>query len=229
MRRILLVLALIAPTLALGVPARAGDAGGWAATYLDPVPAAFQPDATYTIGHWLLQHGNHPYSGTNLGKVGLKFTAGTRTLEFTAVELKERAHYATAVALPKGTWRVEAIQGWFQPVELGTLSVPGALKIAPLPPQTTSTIPRFLEMNGGKDPWGAIRPSGFPRKGAASGTAAAPAAAEPLTGAATVAVVESETPWWRTTAAVVAAALVLAALALAPWPQRRSSGETVRW
>ncbi|MEU4327820.1 hypothetical protein [Nonomuraea dietziae] len=179
MRRILLVLALLLPGLALAAPARAG---GWAATYLDPVPASFQAGATYTVGFWMLQHGTHPYEGSDLGKVGLKFTDGARSLEFTGVELKEKAHYAAALALPAGRWKVEAIQGWFAPFEIGTLQVPGALAVKPLDPELNAMLPRYLEMNGGKDPWGQVRPPGLSKAAVApaAGTVA-PAARAPST------------------------------------------------
>ncbi|MFD1933916.1 hypothetical protein ACFSKW_20850 [Nonomuraea mangrovi] len=170
MRRIVLVLALLLPALAVAAPARAG---GWAATYLDPVPATFAQGGTYTVGFWMLQHGTHPYEGPGLGEVGLKFTSGARSLEFTGVPLKEKAHYAAAIALPAGDWRVEAIQGWFAPFPVGTLKVPGALTVKPLDPELKGMIANYLDMNGGKDPWGEVRPPGFARKGAAKPAAAA--------------------------------------------------------
>lgn len=170
MRRIVLVLAFVLPALAVAAPARAG---GWAATYLDPVPATFVQGATYTVGFWMLQHGTHPYEGPGLGRVGLKFTSGARSLEFTGVELREKGHYAAAIALPEGDWRVEAIQGWFAPFPVGTLKVPGALTVKPLDPQLRSMIANYLDMNGGKDPWGEVRPPGFPGKGAMVKPAAA--------------------------------------------------------
>ncbi|MGW5683756.1 hypothetical protein [Nonomuraea sp. NPDC003754] len=183
MRRIVLVLALLLPALATAAPARAG---GWAATYLDPVPATFAPDATYTVGFWMLQHGTHPYEvARKLGTVGLKFTSGARSLEFTGVPLKEKGHYAAAIALPAGHWRVEAIQGWFAPYDVGTLTVPGPLAVRPIDPELKRMIAGYLSMNGGKDPWGAVRPPGFVRQGAPATPAAAalPAASAPAAAA----------------------------------------------
>ncbi|MFC7648916.1 hypothetical protein ACFQX6_57150 [Streptosporangium lutulentum] len=74
---------------------------------MDPVPAGIRPGTTYTLGFWLLQHGTHPYDGTDLGEVGLRFTDGKKTLMFPGVPLKEPAHYAAAVSLPRapGRWR----------------------------------------------------------------------------------------------------------------------------
>ncbi|ANZ36434.1 hypothetical protein BBK82_10540 [Lentzea guizhouensis] len=37
-------------------------AGGWAVTYLDPVPS-FQADVPHTIGYRVLQHGTRPFEG----------------------------------------------------------------------------------------------------------------------------------------------------------------------
>ncbi|MBE1558341.1 hypothetical protein [Nonomuraea africana] len=200
MRRILLVLALLLPALALAAP---GRAGGWAATYLDPVPAAFEAGATYTVGFWTLQHGTHPFVG-ELGKVGLRFSGGGRSVEFTAVELKEKGHYAAALALPEGEWRVEALQGLFDPFPVGTLKVPGALTVDPLDPRLKAMIPGYLSMNGGKDPWGEVRPPGFPRNGATPKPAAGPAIPEPA--AATVGA-PAVWPYWLGAGVLTAAAL----------------------
>lgn len=159
MRRFLLVCALVASALVFGSPARAG---GWAVTYLDPVPELVRPGVTYTIGSWVLQHGNHPYIGDDSElTVGLRFTGGGRTLTFDAVRLKEPAHYATAVSLPAGTWTVTGVQEWFAPFELGTLTVPGTLKLRPPDAQTQASAANWLAGNQGKDPWGAIRPPGI--------------------------------------------------------------------
>ncbi|MEV4527183.1 hypothetical protein [Streptosporangium sp. NPDC049304] len=206
MRRILFLLALIAPLLALGAPARAG---GWAITVMDPVPVT-SPDTTYTLGFWLLQHGTHPYEGDDpgeLGEVALEFTDGKRTLRFSGVELKEPAHYASAVSLPKGTWEVTAIQGWFPSYRIGTLAVPGRLEVAPVPPDLRPAITG--QQPPEEDHWGAIRPPriplgdgtpGFLPYRSATPTPVATPAAAPAGGSpgetTTVAVVERGT-WWR--------------------------------
>ncbi|MEU7892487.1 hypothetical protein AB0B45_06420 [Nonomuraea sp. NPDC049152] len=192
MRRIALVLALLLPALAVAAPVQAG---GWAATYLDPVPATFAQGTTYTVGFWMLQHGTHPYEGAKLGKVGLKFTSGAGSLEFTGVQLKEKGHYAAAIALPAGDWRVEAIQGWFAPFPVGTLKVPGALTVKPLDSQLKGMIAHYLDMNGGKDPWGEVRPPGFTRKGAAVKPAAA-AASVIVAAPAPVPAAREALPYW---------------------------------
>lgn len=205
MRRILLLLAIIAPILALTAPAKAG---GWAVTYLDPAPAAIQPDMSYTIGSWVLQHGSHPYWGSESDlKVGLRFTDGRRTLDFTAVELREPAHYATAVAVPAGTWQVIGVQDWFAPFPLGTLTVPGTLRLNPPAPEHVEAAAAYLSANNGKDPWGTIRPAALPtRPGTAqqpsttpSSVAVASTPSPNLPAAAPLAAISPDrtAPWWR--------------------------------
>lgn len=234
MRRILLIVAIIAPILTFAAPARAG---GWAATYLDPVPATFQPGATYTIGSWVLQHGNHPYSGQESElKVGLRFTDGTRTLNFDAVKLRVPAHYATAVSLPAGKWQVVGVQEWFAPHDLGTLTVPGALALKPLEPHVKQAAADYLSGNGGKDPWGAIRPPGIgkaapgaqaapatsPKDTAAPGAAAAaPGAAAPGSEVTSARLVDNDTPLWLTPYTLVAALVVAGALVVLLGVRRR--------
>lgn len=154
MRKCMAILAAVAAFVAGGLPASA--AGGWAVTYLDPVPAAFAPGTSYTIGFWVLQHGVRPFEG-DLGGTGLKLTdAKGRPTTFAGTPLPEAGHYATAVSLPKGTYKIEGVQGFFAPYEVGTLTVPGDIEIRPVPP----------ELVGGagivEDHWGAIRPPGFP-------------------------------------------------------------------
>ncbi|MEU4407328.1 hypothetical protein AB0F88_22625 [Streptosporangium sp. NPDC023963] len=220
MRRILFLLAFIVPLLALGAPARAG---GWALTVMDPVPVT-SPDTTYTLGFWLLQHGTHPYEGDDLGEVALRFTDGKRSLTFSGVALKEPAHYAAAVSLPKGTWEVEGIQGWFSPYRIGTLTVPGGLKVAPVP----EDLRRSIAAQPQRDYWGVIRPPGVPLgdgvpSESAGPTPAATPAAAPAGGSpvetATVAVVEQET-WWRPPY-VLAALVGIAALTALVYRVRR--------
>ncbi|GAA4187445.1 hypothetical protein GCM10022252_20990 [Streptosporangium oxazolinicum] len=225
MRRILFLLAFIVPLLALGAPARAG---GWALTVMDPVPAT-SPDTTYTLGFWLLQHGTHPYVGDDLGEVALEFTDGERRLRFPGVELKEPAHYAAAVSLPKGTWEVKGIQGWFEPYQIGTLTVPGQLRVAPVPREFRQMIANQPKQ---KDHWDAVRPPsvpvgdvtpGVPPSRAATPTPAATPAAAPAGGSpgvtTTVAVVERRS-WWQPSY-VVAALLGAAALAAVAYRVRR--------
>ncbi|MGV9374874.1 hypothetical protein ACWDRB_03620 [Nonomuraea sp. NPDC003707] len=163
MKRILAVLAAaVAGTVALvlgGLPAAA--AGGWAVTYLDPAPSRFEGGTSYALGFWVLQHGSHPFAG-DLGAVGLRFTgADGKSLRFGGTALPEAGHYATSVVVPEGVWKVEGVQGLFQPYVVGTLTVPGGLKVDPVPAEMVAP------MSAEKSFWGAVRPPGFPDKGPA--------------------------------------------------------------
>ncbi|MEU8386361.1 hypothetical protein [Streptosporangium sp. NPDC048865] len=222
-------MAFIVPLLALGAPARAG---GWALTVMDPVPAT-RPDTTYTLGFWLLQHGTHPYQGTDLGEVALTFTDGEKSLKFPGVALKEPAHYAAAVSLPKGTWKVEAIQGWFGAYLIGTLTVPGGLEVAPVPKEFRQMI---ANQPPREDHWDTVRPPsvdvgdvvpGTPPSREAGPTptstsvatpAAAPAGGSP--GETTSVAIVEQASWWRPSY-VVAALLGVAALTALAYRVRR--------
>lgn len=122
--------------LALVLPAGASTAtaGGWAVTYLDPVPSSFQPSVTHTVGYWVLQHGTHPFAG-DLDATGLRFRSGTTDRFFPGVTLGQPAHYVTTFALPEGVYEVFGVQGVFPDHPIGTLTVPGALSPAPLDPE----------------------------------------------------------------------------------------------
>lgn len=169
MKKIVTILVAVAALAAGALPVSA--AGNWAVTYLDPMPARFAPGTTYTLGFWVLQHGNHPYEG-DLGVVGLRLTGeGGKELTFPGTPLPEPGHYVTAIAVPEGSWRVDGIQGPFEPHLVGTLSVPGGLKVRP--------VSTDLVLGGGKDYWGDIRPPGFPRGEGAAMKAAAAAPSDP--------------------------------------------------
>ncbi|MFJ2031705.1 hypothetical protein [Streptosporangium sp. NPDC087985] len=233
MRRILLTLVvLLVPALTLAAPARAG---GWAVTFMDPAPADVQPHTTYTLGFWLLQHGTHPYEGVNLGEVGLKFTDGSKVVRFSGVELSEPAHYAAAISLPPGTWKVEGIQGWFAPYGIGTLTVPGRLKIAPIPEDLRRAIDSQTPQ---ENYWGEVHPPGF-KAGSGSGrpVASPPPAASPSpspspspsaalsapdgsTGSTITATVTEPGSWWHP-AYAVAALLALALIGTLTYRVRR--------
>jgi hypothetical protein len=225
MKRLLLLLAIIVPLLALAVPARAG---GWAITSMDPAPTGMRPGTTYTLGFWLLQHGTHPYEGLDLGEVGLKFTNGKKSILFSGVPLKEPAHYAAAISLPSGTWQVEGVQGWFAPYKIGTLTVPGNLRLAPVPEDLKRAIAAQAPQQSS---WGDIRPPGFPRGAAAPRPASSPATPQPaalapsaraanvLDDATTVAAVEADSRWRPQYTLLVI--LGLAALAVLAYRLRR--------
>ncbi|MGW4792672.1 hypothetical protein ACWEPC_09710 [Nonomuraea sp. NPDC004297] len=161
MRQIMVVLATVAALFAGSVPAAA--AGAWAVTYLDPVPSRFAGGQSYALGFWVLQHGTHPFEG-KMEPVGLRLTkAGGEVLEFAGTPLPEAGHYVTSVVVPEGVWKVAGVQGPFEPYEVGTLTVPGSLRIDPVPENLADTS------SGVEDFWGAVRPPGFaPGKGTVS-------------------------------------------------------------
>ncbi|MEV4171203.1 hypothetical protein [Nonomuraea sp. NPDC049709] len=158
--RTLLLVALVMTLVGAGGPARAGT-GGVAVTLLDPVPAAFTPHVSHTLGLWVLENDVHPPVQAGSGRYGLSFTAPSgATTSFTAVRMKEQGHYAVAVSLAPGSYRVHALQGILAPFAIGTLAVPGALKPDPLP--------RHLRDRDGlvvTDHWRQVRPPGFPSIG----------------------------------------------------------------
>ena len=125
------ILALICAFLLISAPSAV--AGGWAVTYVDPVPS-IQASTTHTVGYWVLQHGTRPFSG-DLGRTGLRFQSGADSREFVGVPLGEPAHYAVTFSLPNGTYEVFGVQGMFQEHPLGTLTVPGTLLVKPVDPQ----------------------------------------------------------------------------------------------
>ncbi|MEV0620789.1 hypothetical protein AB0I81_46215 [Nonomuraea sp. NPDC050404] len=169
MRKLLVVLAGVLVLVVGALPVAA--AGNWAVTYMDPAPSRFEDGESYALGFWVLQHGNHPFEG-KMEPVGLRFTgSGGESLTFAGTALPEAAHYATSVVVPRGVWRVQGIQGPFEPYEVGTLTVPGSLKINP--------VAQDMVLPGGEDYWGDVRPPGFApgeKIGLAVGAPAAPQA-----------------------------------------------------
>ncbi|MEV0145840.1 MULTISPECIES: hypothetical protein [unclassified Nonomuraea] len=206
----------------LAAAAPAWAAGNWAVTYLDPAPARFAAATPYTLGFWVLQHGNHPYQG-DLGRTGLRLTGQDgEVLMFAGSRLPEAGHYATALVVPRGTWRVEGVQGRFQPHPLGTLTVPGGLAVNPVP---HDAIPAAVAP--GADYWGQIRPPGFPAgKGTTVLSSPAPAAPAPV---AAPAATPEDVPGSGGrgvppyTLAIAAAAGALLTVALLRGPTRRRS------
>jgi hypothetical protein len=142
------ILALSCAFLLISAPSAL--AGGWAVTYVDPVPS-IQPSVTHTVGYWVLQHGTHPFSG-DLGKTGLRFKSGADTRDFVGVALGEPAHYAVTFSLPAGSYEVFGVQGVFPEHPLGTLTVPGTLLVKPVDPQ------RVQGTVDGPSPWQEIAP-----------------------------------------------------------------------
>jgi hypothetical protein len=136
-RRLLTVMA--AAVIAMVFAPAPAQAGGWALTVLDPLPDRIEAGKTYTAGLWLLQHGFHPYEGGDLGAYELHLVAADgKTTAFPAIALKDPAHFAATVVVPRdGTYTVVAKQGWFPDYRIGTLTVPGKLVVLPVPTQLT--------------------------------------------------------------------------------------------
>jgi hypothetical protein len=143
------ILALICAFLLISAPS--AHAGGWAVTYLDPVPS-IEPSVTHTVGYWVLQHGTHPFTGGDLGKTGLRFSSGTEERIFVGVPLGQPAHYAVTFTLPAGSYQVFGVQGMFQDHSLGSLTVPGTFLVKPPDPQM---VQGTVE---GPSPWEEIAP-----------------------------------------------------------------------
>jgi len=215
MRRLWVVLVLAVGSALSAGPAQAG---GWAVTVLDPLPTRIEADTAYTVGYWVLQHGSHPFEG-ELGKSGLRLVGPDRELEFVGRALPEPAHFAVSVAVPAGTWRVYAMQGWFAEFEIGTLTVPGGLKLAPS--EVAANVTGHPE-GGGEPYWGAVHP---PYGAVGSGSDAVqpvrePAAAAPAAAAPPAPV---EEPGPRTAVALLLLASCAAALLLVAGPARLRS------
>jgi len=149
MKRLLALVGALTAIVVLPIPA---SAGGWAVTYLDPLPDHMQAGQAYTVGYWVLQHGSHP-SVNPLTETGLRFTSASGEEKyFRGMPLREVAHFAVAISVPHdGAWTVEAVQQPFGPYKVGELTVPGTLKL--------SSIPAPLAIDGhAEHSWGEIHP-----------------------------------------------------------------------
>lgn len=189
MKRLLALIGALAAIVVLPIPAAAG---GWAVTYLDPLPEPMQAGQAYTVGYWVLQHGSHP-SMIPLTETGLRFTSSLGEEKYyPGMPLREVAHFAVAIRVPHdGTWTVEAVQRPYGPYKVGELSVPGTIKL--------STIPAALAFDShGEHAWGDIHPPQI--------------AADSHTGHTTTITVSDAAAKLPTTAGFPAGLLVLAAL-----------------
>lgn len=131
-RPVLCALAVTAAVLVLApIPA---FAGGWATTLLDPLPDGIRSGPSYTVGFWILQHGSH-VSQIHLNDPGLKLVDdGQQAVTFKGVPMAEGGHFATAIVLPHdGRWIVFGMQSPFQDYQVGVLTVPGGVIVAPTP------------------------------------------------------------------------------------------------
>lgn len=199
-------------TLTPAVPAQAG---GWAVTYLDPLPERFDAGQSYTLGFWVLQHGSHPYEG-DLGSVGITLVDSRGTASpFAGVRLPEPAHYAAAIAIARpGSYQVIAVQGLFQEYQVGTLRVPGGLTIAPTPQPRTG--------GDSHDYWGVIRPPLKQEGGAAfkpqSGADRPAEAAAHVPGAAAAPIADGPATSIGMIAAIAGAGIIAVILVIARRP-----------
>jgi hypothetical protein len=210
MRRLRVVAVLVLAALGL-VPAAPAQAGGWAVTLLDPLPDRIEAGRAYTVGYWVLQHGSHPFEG-ELGKTGLRLVGPGGEREFVGSPLPEAAHYAVSFAVPAGTWRVSALQGWFAPFEVGTLTVPGGLKLQP----AEMAVDVGGHGDAGAAPhWGAVHPPAAIGDGQAGTVQSAlePAAAPEPAAAASAPAPEPE-PRTAVAIGLLAACGILALLAV---------------
>jgi hypothetical protein len=214
MRRLRVVVVLVLAALGL-VPAAPAQAGGWAVTLLDPLPDRIEAGHAYTVGYWVLQHGSHPFDG-ELGRTGLRLVGPGGEREFVGSPLPEAAHYAVSFAVPAGTWRVYALQGWFAPFEVGTLTVPGGLRLQP----SEMAVNVGGHSDGGAAPhWGAVHPpAGIGDGHAGPVQSALEPAAAPERPAAAPTPAPAATPQPRTAVAMglLAACGIVALLALGP-------------
>lgn len=221
--RTLRALAVLVTVVIAGflLPAPA-QAGGWAATVLDPLPEQLKPGTPYTVGMWVLQHGSHPFEG-KLGPVSLTLTGDPGTVTYPAVALIEPAHYAAAIVAPRpGVYKVVAMQGFFAPYDVGTLTVPGGFAAAPMPPPMPFADaeknwpgllrPPIVEIDPNRNPYTSdVAP--------AVKAQAADAPVDPVSVAPVAAPPGSRTPL------VVAAAVVVAGLALLLTYRQRRGGQ----
>lgn len=136
MRRILVTLAAVLLTLALGAPA---IAGGWAATTLDEVPPDMRAGETYQIGYTIRQHGVTPRNVEDMGgttEIRITSPDGAKTLSYAGVREGATGHYIAKITFPyEGAWTWSVTQGPFQPQALGTVKVLPAAGAAAQPAQ----------------------------------------------------------------------------------------------
>jgi hypothetical protein len=149
MKRLLALIGALAAMVIMPLPVAAG---GWAVTYLDPLPEHMQAGQAYTVGYWVLQHGSHP-SMIPLKETGLRLTSPSGEEKyFRGMPLQEVSHFAAAIRAPHdGVWSVEAVQQPFGPYKVGELTLPGSLVLSPIP------TPMAFDSHG-EHAWGEIHP-----------------------------------------------------------------------
>lgn len=113
----------LALVLGVGSPVAGG---GWALGSLDSIPAA-SAEQTEQVGFMILQHGitpTHFADGVD-GEVGIQIVRADGDVEFfEAVPDEKVGHFVATVTFPAAgdyTWNIQ--MGWFQPQDLGPLTV----------------------------------------------------------------------------------------------------------
>lgn len=105
------------------------QAGGWAITSFDSLPADFEAGKPYDLTYTILQHGRTPVDvGTSM--VRIRDNKGAVT-EFEAVPTGEVGRYTVTVTFPAaGSFLWEVTQGDFEAHQLGTIEVSAAAAAA---------------------------------------------------------------------------------------------------
>ena len=104
------------------------QAGGWAITSFDSLPADFEAGESYDLTYTILQHGKTPVDvGTSV--VRIRDSLGAMT-EFEAVPTGEVGRFAVSVTFPTaGSFLWEVTQGDFEAHQLGTIEVSAAAAV----------------------------------------------------------------------------------------------------
>lgn len=132
-RRLLIVTAAL--VVLVSAPA---SAGGWAVSTLDQAPSQLVADQDTQVGFTIRQHGQTPVNPDS-GTIGIRMVeqGSGRLVEFPAIQQGPTGHFVATVRVPAaGTWSWQVLQGWFEPQDLGTISVvttAGAAAASPAP------------------------------------------------------------------------------------------------
>ncbi len=115
-------LTLLAGAIVLIGGGTAALAGGWATTTLDPMSVDPIAGQETPIAYTVRQHGVRPVTVDDTG-IEVVSSDG-RTTFFPGRPTGAEGRYVADVTFPAaGTWRWRAVQGWFGPQELGTVTI----------------------------------------------------------------------------------------------------------
>ena len=142
-----LMLAGALALLALTLP-RPAQAGGWAVTTLDPLPAeGFRAGETYRIGYTVRQHGQTPLGGLDT-VIQVSSASSGESHAFPGVAEGTTGHYVADVRFPAaGEWAWEVHQGPFPMQALGAVTVTAPIASGPGPVE--AGIPPLVDATGG--------------------------------------------------------------------------------